>query len=197
MLNKYFKDNVHRHKREKDIDRHLIKEEKKYIKELQQKVEIMERVAQVKLLKKRHRDEEEVKPKIKEETVTDNVEDIDTGFAIEKILKHISKKDKFLRCLNLLENIFISKDNIPSIVVIKVFYYIIKQPHKYSDDASVDSIKSKIYSNLEIHEIISVKKDKYILEEDMNIFSLLELPIKHQINLITDDSFKVKMIYLV
>ena len=103
----------------------------------------MERVAQVKLQKKRHRDEEEVKPEIKEETQTETVEEIDTGFAIEKILKHLSKKDKFLRCLNLLENIFISKDNIPSIVVIKVFHYIMNQPHKYSEDASVEIIKSK------------------------------------------------------
>ncbi len=58
MLKKYFKDNTHMHKKEKEIDRHLIKEEKYYMKDLQKKVEIMEKISQVKYLQKRNRDEE-------------------------------------------------------------------------------------------------------------------------------------------
>ncbi len=57
MLNKYFKDNTHRHKKEKEIDRYLVKEEKKYIKEMEHKVKLMEKVTDIKLGKKRIRDD--------------------------------------------------------------------------------------------------------------------------------------------
>ena len=57
MLNKYFKDNTHRHKKEKEIDRYLIKEEKKYYKEMEQKVKLMEKVTDIRLGTKRIREE--------------------------------------------------------------------------------------------------------------------------------------------
>jgi hypothetical protein len=162
MLNKYFKDNTHRHKKEKEIDKHLMREEKRHMKELEKKVEIMEKIAEVKLLKKRHRDEEENKSEIKQEDSTEGTKEVETGFAIEKILKHISKKDKFERCLGLLENVLSDSEKVSSIVVIKVFHYIMMQQHKFTEESSIEVIKSNIILIKEFIEIFQ-KSAKNIL----------------------------------
>jgi hypothetical protein len=57
MSNNFSRDfNTHKHKKEKIVDAYLIKEEKKYVKELIKKVEHFEKVADVRLGRKRQRE---------------------------------------------------------------------------------------------------------------------------------------------
>jgi hypothetical protein len=131
-----------KHKKEKIVDQYLIKEEKKYIKDLVKKVEHFEKIAEVKLGHKRHR--EEVAEQKVEEVANGKeffIVEVAVGEAIKKILKHINKPDKLSKCLDLLKTIFLKLDSIDPLVIIKIFESIFDVPMK--DATAMKSIEGK------------------------------------------------------
>jgi hypothetical protein len=203
-MSNLFKDHMHKHKKEKIVDSYLIKEEKKYVKELSKKVEHMEKVAEIKLATKRHReelkDEEPVKVAKVEEANTTNgkninlyTEEVPVSFAIQKILKHLNKQDKFSKCLELLKTVFSNNlEAINPILVIKVFHSIFNVPFKFLNKSSIKPIVGNYTANIiDLYNYVKAENDKKSLLGPFytDIFSQYNLIIKYQVNLMTDDSF--------
>ena len=146
-------DNVHKHKKEKEIDHFLLRKEKKRAIELKAQVKEMEKVADIKLKQKRMRDGEGDTENLKninekeEKVEIEEKKDINIKQAVDKILKHIEKPTAFGKCLNLLKSLFLNLENIQPLVIIKIFYKILKLPFKFEDAANRNLIKGKIFLN--------------------------------------------------
>lgn len=144
-----FRDNVHKHKKEKEIDNFLIRKETKRAIELKTHVKEMEKVAEIKLNQKRMRDveikKEENIPKENDRSEQDqNNQEINIKDAVEKILKHIEKPIAYGKCLNLLKTLFLNIDIIQPLVIIKIFYKIFNLSYKFLDPANRTTLRGNI-----------------------------------------------------
>jgi hypothetical protein len=174
---------THKHKKEKIIDQYIIKEEGKYIQKLAKKVEHFEKVADIKLGAKRHRDDVAEK---NDDKSKEPVAEIPVNQAIQKILKHIQCPTKIMKCLNLLKEIFVRPDLITPIVILKIFDSLLIALSK----PNAGSVLSDIYEFMEKSKETLHHNDIYVkhFNEVRNIIGLL-------VNLLTDDSFKVSFTF--
>lgn len=190
MLSNIFKDHNLKHKKSKELDIYLLKEEKNRIKELKESAEHMEKVVDIKLKKKRNREDNTEDPKEKEEKTHEghkeevNKNEINFKFAIEKILKHINKPEAFSKCLNLLTSLFLKLDNntCNPLIIIKILYKIVQTPHKF-ESCEDRKLISDLYSFL-------LKNEKYAERKEKEILDIFDITISIHSNIITDDSFK-------
>jgi len=142
-------DNVHKHKKEKEIDNFLLRKETKRAKELKAKVKEMEKVADIKLKQKRMREGGEERENItkiienEDKVEIEEKKEINIRDAVDKILKHIEKPAAFGKCLNLLKSLFLNLENIQPLVIIKIFHKILKLPFKFDEAANKSMIKGK------------------------------------------------------
>jgi len=150
MIPVNLRDNVHKHKKEKEMDNFLMRKEAKRVSDLKAQVKEIEMVAEIKLKQKRNRDDklnwtennldQDKKQKLE---VKDKFEEINIKEATEKILKHIEKVNSYGKCLNLLKSLFINIEKIKPLVIVKIFYKILNLPFKFSEVANRNMIKGK------------------------------------------------------
>ncbi len=210
----YPNDNIHKFKKEKVIDQHLENVEYKRMKEIRNKVKIMEKAVDIKLSIKRQRNDSDIitkdkcdknveeKKEANDNLITDKKEEsintdakispqIDYKSAIEKILKHIEKPGSLQKCLNLLKTLLINFECINPLVVIKIFYKLSFLPFRfYNENTTIEIVRLFEYVQKEFIRIEKSEDKNEEIETASSIFSLFTIIFKEQVAFITDDSFK-------
>jgi hypothetical protein len=193
-MNSNLRDNVHKHKKEKDVDRYLMKQENLRAKELLKKTKEIENIVEVKLMQKRKR-QDDGDGEAKEEKIEDSSQEIDVITAIEKILKHVERPNSFIKCINLLKSLFLNLSVIPDYLIVKIFYKLSTLPFRFSTNEQkiagvelfkfTNSEKKRVY--IVIDENMHEKKNTNYVLEFLELFSII---FETEAELKTDDSFK-------
>lgn len=87
---------------------------------------------------------------------------VDFKFALEKILKHISKEENFAKCLNLIKILLINSNEFNPLVILKIFFKIMYLDFKFNDQDNRKTIQGKYFS---------IFKKKYFLKKFNNNFN--------------------------
>jgi hypothetical protein len=196
--NEFYKSTLNKHKKEKDLEKFLYNKEMTNLKQQIKEAKHIKKIEEVKFLsKKRKRDEnsslekeETFKTKNEEkEKVEDQIELKD---ALNKIFKHMIKKESFIKCMRLLQTIITNNSNNFFLLIgFKILHKVLSVP--FFTTLKTDELE-RVHEIFEEVEKIITKKNSNDenLENDVNLKSLIQtfqIPIKTQQKLLTDDSF--------